>query len=129
MCFHVLGVDFERALEFSAAFQSQLQAIARKDGSEVIDDVEFVYQTEKWGAPAKFVVEELGHTRDVRLIEARLVGAKGVQCLDARHAVRFDVAGDGQLVQNLGIVKGSRKVELCDGRSWARVGRQGAKPR
>jgi hypothetical protein len=61
-------------------------------------------------APAKFVVEEVGHTRDVRHIKARLLGAKGVQCLDARPGVRSDVTGNGQLVQILGIVKGSRKA-------------------
>jgi hypothetical protein len=66
-------ISSARLNSFSAAFQSQLQAIARKDGSEVSDDVQFVYQTEKWGAPAKFVVEEVGHTRDVRHIEARLL--------------------------------------------------------
>ena len=47
--------------------------------------------------------------------------AKGVQCLDARNAVRFALAGDGELIQNLGTSTGSRQVELYNGRAIIRA--------
>ena len=54
-------------------------------------------------------------------VQARLLDAKGVQCLDARNAVRFAIAGDGELLQNLGTSTGSRQVELYNGRAIIRA--------
>jgi beta-galactosidase len=47
----------------------------------------------------------------------RLPGATGVPCRDARKAIRFAVAGDGKLLDNLGTTTGSRRLELAHGRS------------
>ncbi|HTS61292.1 MAG TPA: hypothetical protein VMH28_04675 [Candidatus Acidoferrales bacterium] len=44
-----------------------------------------------------------------------------VQCLDARNVVRFALAGDGELIQNLGTSTGSRQVELYNGRALIRT--------
>jgi beta-galactosidase len=49
------------------------------------------------------------------------VPQKGVQCLDARSAVRFAIASDGELLQNVGMSTGSRQVELYDGRAIIRA--------
>ena len=51
------------------------------------------------------------------VVEAQLVDAKGVLCLDARNVVRFGLAGDGRLIDNLGTSTTARKVELYNGRA------------
>jgi beta-galactosidase len=50
-------------------------------------------------------------------IEAKLYDAKGVLCLDARNRIRFTIAGVGTLIDNQGTTKGSRVVEMCNGRA------------
>jgi beta-galactosidase len=60
-------------------------------------------------------------------VEARLVDDHGVLCLDARNAIRFGLAGDGALVDNLGTNRGSRAVQLYNGRAEITVSRQGGK--
>jgi beta-galactosidase len=44
-----------------------------------------------------------------------------VLCLDSRAAVRFELAGDGDLIDNLGTPSGSRRVQLANGRALIRV--------
>ena len=85
------------------------------------DEVRFRYQTDKWEKAAKLVMEETAREGDLVTVEARLVDGKGVLCLDARNAVRFAIAGDGELVQNLGTSTGSRQVELYNGRAIIRA--------
>ena len=48
-------------------------------------------------------------------------------CPDARSFVRFGLAGDGRLVDNLGTSTGSRKVQLYNGRAIIRVDLNGGK--
>jgi len=50
-------------------------------------------------------------------VEAQLVDGNGVPCLDARNQVRFGIAGDGVLIDDLGINTAARVVELCNGRA------------
>jgi len=93
----------------------------RAVGKNVSDEIRFVYQTEKWDKPAKFVLKVLSSTSDVATVEAQLVDAKGVLCLDARNVVRFGVTGDGRLIDNLGTSTTARKVELYNGRAQISV--------
>jgi beta-galactosidase len=117
--------DFPAAgLRWMASFQSgenHLRVVARRGSVEVTDEIRFRYQTEKWDKPAKLMLTETGRANGVVTIEARLVDAKGLQCLDARNAVRFALAGDGELIQNLGTSTGSRQVELYNGRALIRA--------
>ena len=103
------------------AGENHLRVVAKKGAAEVADEVRFRYQTEKWDKPAKFVLEETAREDNVVTLEARLLDGKGVLCLDARHAVRFAIAGDGELIQNLGTSTGSRQVELYNGRAMIRA--------
>jgi beta-galactosidase len=48
-------------------------------------------------------------------------------CVTSRNAVRFELAGDGLLIDNLGTSRGSRKVELCNGRAYITVNPRGGK--
>jgi beta-galactosidase len=98
------------------AGENHLRVVAKKGATELTDEIRFRYVTEKWGKPAKVVLAARGTQ-----IEARLVDAGGRQCLDARNVVRFGIAGDGELVQNLGTAGGSRKVEFANGRATIRA--------
>ncbi|HZY61893.1 MAG TPA: glycoside hydrolase family 2 TIM barrel-domain containing protein [Edaphobacter sp.] len=101
--------------------KNKLRVIASKNGTKVEDQIEFLYQTEKWDAPATLKLSEIsrstinGHPSVT--VEARLYDAKGVLCLDARNQVRFTLAGVGQLIDNQGTSRGSRVVQLYNGRA------------
>jgi len=112
------GVKKRNSQDFPAAGLRWLvkfkagENVIRAVGKNTSDEIRFVYQTEKWDKPAKFVLKVLGST-----VEAQLVDAKGVLCLDARNVVRFGLAGDGRLIDNLGTSTTARKVELYNGRA------------
>ena len=95
--------------------------VVRAVGAGIADEIKFVYQTEKWSKPAKLVLAELRAVDDVSTLEVRALDAKGVLCLDARNFVRFAVAGDGRLIDNLGTSTTARKVELYNGRALISV--------
>ena len=78
-----------------------------------------------WSKPAKLVLEELRVVDNVSTLEVRALDARGVLCLDARNFVRFAVAGDGRLIDNLGTSTTARKVELYNGRAQISVQRKG----
>jgi beta-galactosidase len=46
-----------------------------------------------------------------------LYDGKGVPCLDSRNVVRFSLAGAGKLLDNLGTSRGSRELQLYNGRA------------
>lgn len=54
-------------------------------------------------------------------VSAQLLDTNGVRCLDSRMFVHFEIAGDGELIQNQGTAMGSRKVQACNGRAGIRV--------
>jgi len=91
----------------------------------VEDEVKFVYQTEKWSKPAQLVLEEIRAVDDASTLEVKAIDANGVLCLDARNVVRFGLAGDGQLIDNLGTSTSARKVQLYNGRAQISVNRKG----
>ena len=99
--------------------------VVRAIGAEIVDEIKFVYQTEKWSKPAKLVLEELQTINDVTTVQVKLVDMKGILCLDARNFVRFGLAGDGRLIDNLGTSTTARKVELYNGRAQITVKRKG----
>ena len=100
---------------------NHLRVVARKGSATVADELRFEYQTAKWGKPARLVLSEKAGADGCVTVEARLVDEAGVLCLDARNVVRFGIAGDGELIDNLGTAGGSRKVELANGRASIRV--------
>jgi beta-galactosidase len=117
--------DFPAAgLRWQVAFQpgeNRVRVVARKAGVEVTDEIGFRYQTEKWDKPAQLAVEETGRAGATVTLLARLLDAKGLPCLDARNVIRFKLAGDGELIQNLGTTSGSRQLQMSNGRAVARV--------
>ncbi|HEY0710217.1 MAG TPA: glycoside hydrolase family 2 TIM barrel-domain containing protein [Polyangia bacterium] len=131
-----LGVRKRKSEDFPAAGlrwmtpfrdgENRLEVRARQGSTEVKDEVRFRYQTAKWGTPARLLLTRVNDGAPAKAnekakpkttVEARLVDDKGVPCLDSRLAVRFDLAGGGRLLDNLGTNGGSRKVELANGRA------------
>ena len=95
--------------------------LIRAVGEDLIaDEIKFVYQTQKWDKPARLLLREIANG-----VEVKLVDAKGVQCLDARNFVRFSLAGDGELIDNLGTSTAARKVQLYNGRAQIGVKSRG----
>ena len=101
--------------------ENRLSAKARRDGREIEDAVTFSYQTAIWEKPARLELREISRRDAVVLIEARVFDANGVACLDAAQTVRFGLAGDGRLLDNLGTAKGSRVVQFANGRARIEV--------
>ena len=118
--------DFPAAgLRWLVKFREGENVLRAVGTHEIADEIRFVYQTEKWDKPVKLIFEELRAVDDVSTLEVRAVDAKGVLCLDARNVVRFGLAGDGRLIDNLGTSTTARKVELYNGRALINVQRKG----
>ena len=98
-----------------------LRAVAVGGKETLTDELAFEYQTEKWGKETAFKVKVTPQGNGITEVEAQLVDEKGVKCLDSRVFVYFDIAGDGELIQNQGTVTGSRKVQARNGRVQIRV--------
>lgn len=117
--------DFPAAgLRWNVKFQKGeniLRAVAVAGKETLNDELVFEYQTEKWGKETAFKVKTTPVGDDIIEVEAQLVDEKGVRCLDSRIFVYFDIAGDGELIQNQGTVTGSRKVQARNGRAQIRV--------
>jgi len=96
---------------------NKLRVVAKKGGTTVTDEIEFLYQTQTWEKPATLKLKEIARTADRVTVEARLYDSNGVLCLDARQQVRFTLAGGGKLIDNLGTPRGSRVVQLYNGRA------------
>jgi beta-galactosidase len=101
--------------------ENNIKVIAKKGKIVVEDAISFQYQTEKWGKPAKVVLEKVGEENGIATIGVKLLDDKGVQCLDAANWVRFGLTGDGKLIDNQGTSAGSRYVQLYNGRAIIRV--------
>ena len=109
--------------------KNHLKVIATRHGKKVIDEIEFIYQIEKWGVPAKLILTEKSRAttqgRDTVTLEAKLYDEKNVLCLEARNQVRFSVAGKAALIDNQGTTRGSRVVQLYNGRAEIAIQRNG----
>ncbi|MFN0079783.1 MAG: alginate lyase family protein, partial [Prosthecobacter sp.] len=93
--------------------ENQLRAV----GKGVSDELTVGYQTKKWGKPAKLKLEEIGQKDGIATMEVRMLDTNDVPCLDCSNIVRFGLAGDGRLIDNLGTSTGSRVVQLYNGRA------------
>ena len=112
-------------LRWSSKFligMNHVRAVGTKDGVTRTDEITFRYENRAWGAPDHLRLQELrsqtpGRTR----IQVELLDANGVVCLDNREFVRFDHAGDGDLIADLGIAEAARRVQFANGRAVIEV--------
>jgi beta-galactosidase len=110
--------------EFSKG-ANRLHVVATKGSAMITDEVELIYQTETWGKPCELRLLEKARKGNVVTLEAKLYDANGVLCLDSRNTVHFSLAGDGRLLDNLGTSRGSRELQLYNGRAEISVTRGG----
>ncbi len=109
---------------------NKLKAIAlvktksNKD-SLLTDEIEFEYQTEKWGEVAQLVCKTIWISENECWAEAQLCDNKGVKCLDASDYIEFEIAGDDLLIKNLGTSSGSSKVQAQNGKARIKVALSG----
>ena len=113
--------DFPAAgLRWSVKFkpgENELRAEARQNGNVLNDRVEFVYQTETWGTPHNLQLTIEQKSPELTTVRATIHDFNGIRCLDSRAQVRFSLAGDGRLRDNLGTPSGSRVVQMANGRA------------
>jgi beta-galactosidase len=106
---------------------NRIKVIAHKNGTEVTDEITTFYQTRKFNKPTHFELSQSKIAGGLIQVEAWLMDAGGIMCVTSRNAVRFELAGDGLLIGNLGTARGSRKVELCNGRAYINLNPRGGK--
>ena len=99
------------------AGDNHIRAVGHGKGAPVEDQIRFRYQTEKWGETATLDLKESSRAGDLITLELWARDKNGVLCLDARNRIRFEIAGEGSLQDDLGTVSGSRVVELRNGRA------------
>ncbi len=95
--------------------ENRIIAVAKVDRKEVTDTIDVIYQTGKWGTPTYLELNEIPIDEKFSWLEVKAYDKNGVLCLDATSRVRFSVAGDAKLIKDMGTVKGSGVVELCNG--------------
>jgi beta-galactosidase len=118
--------DFPAAgLRWLVRFKEGENVIRAVGSNEITDEIKLIYQTASWEKPAKLKLEELRRVDDVSTLQVTALDAKNVLCLDARNVVRFELAGDGRLIDNLGTGTAARKLELYNGRAVISVRRKG----
>jgi beta-galactosidase len=96
---------------------NHLQAIANKGNAVVADEIDLTYQTQPWGKPTDLKLFHKERMNNIVMVEARLFDRNGVLCLDSAQVVRFSITGPGKLVDNLGTTRGSREIQLSNGRA------------
>jgi beta-galactosidase len=117
-------------LRWDVAFASgpnHLRAVATKGDATVTDEIELSYQTQAWGKPAALRIAEKTRKNDTSTVEVKLYDANGVQCLDARNVVRFHLSGAGKLMDDMGTSRGSRELQMYNGRAEILVARKSAR--
>jgi len=97
--------------------ENNIKVVAKRGKEVVTDEISQLYQTTKWGKPAKLVLQNIVDADGKITIEAKLLDANNVLCLDAKYYVEFGLTGDGKLIDNQGTSSGSRKVQLYNGRA------------
>ena len=112
--FPAAGLRWE--VEFAPG-ANHLRVVATSGKVTVSDEINQFYQTESWGAPVELKLVEKSRRNGIVTVQATLLDANGVHCLDGAHLVRFSHSGAGSLIDNLGTTRGSRAVQLANGRA------------
>ncbi len=101
--------------------ENNFKAVGKKGRETIVDEMLQNYQTAKWGEEALLEAKVIPAEEDHLWVEVFLKDEQGVPCLDARKYIFFDLAGDGQMLDNLGTSSGSRTVQATNGRGWIKV--------
>jgi len=101
--------------------ENTIKVIAKKGKLSLTDEIKQLYQTDKWDKPTQLTLAKTAQQGDIATIEVKLLDANKTRCLDARNVVRFELTGDGKMIDNQGTSSGSRVIELQNGRAVIRV--------
>ncbi|TKG95083.1 glycoside hydrolase family 2 protein [Puteibacter caeruleilacunae] len=107
-------------VKFNAG-DNHIKVIGKKDGVVLEDEITQYYETRKWGEAKNIAVKMVKNTDNKALYEVVVTDDKGVVCLDSKKWISFQVMGKHQLVENMGTVNGSRKIQLANGRAWTTI--------
>lgn len=95
--------------------ENQVRAVGEVDGKQVVDEVVVRYQSTPWKQVSLLEMRLVDESPEAATVRVRAVDAAGTHCLDAKNRLRFTLAGDAELVANLGTARASRVVELANG--------------
>lgn len=122
-----LGVKKRNSSDFPAAGlrwntalikgKNLVRVVAKKGKQTVSDEISFIYQTDKWAKPSQLKLELIKNEKGEITVQAILTDDKNIVCLDASNWIRFQLAGDGELIDDLGTSDGSRYVQMYNGRA------------
>jgi beta-galactosidase len=104
---------------------NRLHVIATRGTQTVTDDIELGYQTEAWSTPVDLRLVKTTSDPKLATVEVKIYDARGVFCVDANNTIRFSLAGQGTLLDNLGTARGSRELQLYNGRAQITVAPNG----
>jgi beta-galactosidase len=116
--FPAAGLRWEIALN---AGNNTIKVIAKKGNITITDEIKQDYQTQKWGKPAKLVLEQIDNQNGTITVQVKVLDSNGVTCLDAANWLHFGLTGDGEMLDDLGTSGGSRKVQAYNGRATIQV--------
>lgn len=109
--------DFPAAgLRWNVKLQPGENVIVATSGA-LSDTITQVYETRKWGAPAKVNLRRVAPD----MLEAEVTDANGVRCLDCKEFIFFGCTDPSLLLVNQGTATGSRKVQLANGLAHIRL--------
>lgn len=101
---------------------NNIKAIGYKNKIVVSDEVIVNYQTDIWLEPKELKLYEFSEIGDsITVLKAEVFDENGIKCLDAKNNIRFKLAGDGELIDNLGTSDAARVVELYNGHAYISV--------
>jgi len=98
-----------------------VKAVAKSHGETLVDSISFYYQTEPFGKPDHILLSETKLLGDTLLITAKVYDKMGIFCPTAKNWITFGITGQGKLIDNLGTGKGSRKIQLSNGKAAIKV--------
>ncbi len=104
---------------------NELHAIGKNGGIIIEDRIKIHYQTEKWGKPIELRLTKRYKSDEMVYIEVKSYDGNGIFCPDADFFIRFTLAGEGKLLDNLGTIRGSRYLQLSSGRAGIYVNPRG----
>jgi beta-galactosidase len=116
--FPAAGLRWNIALN---AGNNTIKVIAKKGNITITDEIKQDYQTQKWGKPAKLVLEQIDNQNGTITVQVKVLDSNGVTCLDAANWLNFGLTGDGEMLDDLGTSGGSRKVQAYNGRATIQV--------
>lgn len=109
------------------AGENHLSVVATKGDEKITDEITLQYETRQWDTPRTIETFQEQIEPGITEIEVVVKDKNGVICLDAKNWVEFEYVGTGSMLADLGTSRGTRKIQLANGRAFIRVRQNGDK--